>query len=71
MAFTALVLVWLSDPRLGLITASAIVIVAVLLVSEHAVLARRGQDGLNLAFFTLNGIVSCILGIAGSIDTLL
>jgi len=71
MALAALTLAWLADPRLGAITAGAIVVVAGLLVAEHAVLSRRGQAGLDLAFFTLNGIVSCVLGAAGAIDTLL
>ena len=69
-ALAALVLAWLADARLGLVTAGAIIVVFGLLVTEHAVLARRGQAGLNLAFFTLNGIVSCVLGAAGAFDTL-
>ena len=39
-----------------------------LLVIEHAVLARRGKAGLEMAFFTINGIVSCVLGAAGIVD---
>ena len=70
LAFAALILAWRSDARLGMLTAGALALVAGLLIAEHVVLARRGQAGLNLAFFTLNGIVSCILGLAGSIDTL-
>ena len=69
-AFAALVLAWRSDDRLGLLTGGAVIFVGGLLIAEHVVLARRGQSGLDLAFFTLNGIVSCVLGLAGSIDTL-
>ena len=45
-------------------------LVAALLVTEHAVLARRGKAGLDMAFFTLNGIVSRVLGAAGCVDLL-
>ena len=34
------------------------------------VLARRGKAGLDMAFFTLNGIVSRVLGAAGGVDLL-
>jgi hypothetical protein len=44
--------------------------VGALLVLEHAVLARRGKAGLDVAFFTVNGVVSCVLGAAGVIDVL-
>lgn len=70
IAMVALILAWRADKRLGVLTGMAIVIVGVLLVMEHVVLARRGERGLNMAFFTLNGIVSCVLGLAGSIDAL-
>lgn len=71
VALAALVLAWFGEPRFGALTAAAIAVVAGLLIAEHAVLARRGQNGLNLAFFTLNGVVSCVLGAAGAVDTLL
>jgi 4-hydroxybenzoate polyprenyltransferase len=71
VALAALLAAWASDGRLGALTAAAVAAVAALLVAEHAVLVRRGRAGLNLAFFTLNGVVSCVLGLAGSIDTLL
>ena len=44
------------------------VAVALLLIAEHAVVARRGLAGIPMAFFTINGIVSCLLGLVGSID---
>jgi hypothetical protein len=34
------------------------------------VLVRRGLAGLDMAFFTLNGVVSCVLGASGVIDLL-
>ena len=37
---------------------------------HETILARRGKAGLDMAFFTLNGVVSCALGVAGIIDLL-
>ncbi|MBY0311716.1 MAG: putative 4-hydroxybenzoate polyprenyltransferase [Phycisphaerales bacterium] len=59
------------EPRFGVMFLAAVGLVGVLLVCEHVVLARRGQAGLDMAFFTLNGIVSCVLGAAGVADVLL
>jgi len=70
VAFAALIMVWRADGRLALLTGVAIAIVGGLLIAEHVTLAKRGQRGLHMAFFTLNGIVSCVLGLAGSIDVL-
>ena len=44
---------------------AGVALVWALLVTEHVVLARRGKAGLEMAFFTINGIVSCVLGVAG------
>ncbi|MDX2116459.1 MAG: 4-hydroxybenzoate octaprenyltransferase, partial [Planctomycetota bacterium] len=63
--FALLVLAWRAEPRLGAIFGVAVGAAGVLLVIEHAVLARRGVAGLPLAFFTINGVVSCVLGAAG------
>lgn len=70
LALAALVLAWHSEVRLGWLTGAAVGAVGLLLLAEHLVLARRGQAGLEMAFFTLNGIVSCVLGSLGAIDTL-
>lgn len=56
------------DPRLGLVYSLGVGAVLALLVVEHAVLTRRGVAGLPIAFFTINGIVSLVLGAAGVID---
>ena len=42
-----------------------------LLVWEHMVIARWGTQRMTLAFFTLNGMISCVLGLAGILDILL
>ena len=68
LAAAALVLAWLAEPRLGWVFGAAVVVVLGVLVLEHVVLARRGERGLEMAFFTLNGVVSCVLGAAGVVD---
>ena len=69
LAALALFGAWLADDRLGPLFVAGIAAVAGLLVAEHIVLARRGRAGLQMAFFTLNGVVSCILGLVGCLDT--
>jgi 4-hydroxybenzoate polyprenyltransferase len=69
-AFIMLVLAWRADPRLGSIFGAGVAIVGLVLLAEHVVLARRREAGLDMAFFTLNGAVSCVLGLAGVIDLL-
>ena len=72
VAFTCLTLAWLAEPRLGAVFLFAgLSPVAGLLVAEHSVLAQRGKAGLDMAFFTLNGIASVTLGLAGLIDLFL
>jgi 4-hydroxybenzoate polyprenyltransferase len=61
-AFGALTTAWLLDDRLGPVFGVAVVIVGALLGAEHLVLVRRGKDGLQMAFFTLNGVVSLVAG---------
>jgi len=70
-AFACLVTAAMVEPRFGVIFWIGVGLVGVLLCLEHVVLARRGKAGLDMAFFTLNGIVSCVLGIAGVADLLI
>jgi 4-hydroxybenzoate polyprenyltransferase len=67
-AFVFLVLAWRADPRLGWAFGAGVAAVGVLLVLEHAILAIRGRAGLDMAFFTVNGVVSCTLGVLGCLD---
>lgn len=67
-AWVLLLLAWGADPRLGAAFGVGVAIVGAILVVEHVVLARRGKAGLSMAFFTLNGVVSCVLGLAGVVD---
>lgn len=70
-AFAALIIAGITDPRLGVPYALGVAAVGALLITEHTILSRRGQAGLNMAFFTINGIVSCVLGAAGVVDVIL
>ena len=53
---------WRAD--LGSLYFGAAVLAAVLLMVEHAVLSPRDLTRLDHAFFTLNGLVGIILGVA-------
>ena len=63
------VAVWL-DPRLGVLFAIGVGLVIAILAYEHLTVARWGTTRIALAFFTLNGVVSCILGLLGVADVL-
>lgn len=69
-AAACLFLAWRSEPRFGPLFAAAVAIAAILLVVEHIVLIRRGLAGLPMAFFTVNGCVSVLVGGLGAIDAL-
>jgi len=56
------------EPRFGAVFWVATAGVGALLAFEHWLLARRGLAGLPMAFYTLNGLVSLALGVAGSVD---
>ncbi|MFG0241868.1 MAG: 4-hydroxybenzoate octaprenyltransferase [Phycisphaerales bacterium JB054] len=70
LASACLILAWRTDPRLGPLFAAAIALAIALLIAEHIILIRKGLAGLDMAFFTLNGVVSCVLGAAGVVDLL-
>lgn len=67
-AFALLCLAARAETRFGPVFAAAVIAVGGLLVVEHVVLARRGKAGLDMAFFTINGVVACVLGAAGVLD---
>jgi 4-hydroxybenzoate polyprenyltransferase len=59
-----------TEPKLGWLFLSAIFLIAGLLAYEHLTVKKWGTTKIALTFFTLNGVVSLVLGIAGSIDLL-
>jgi 4-hydroxybenzoate polyprenyltransferase len=68
LAFLMLVGAWRADGQFGWVFGAAVATVGGLLALEHIVLWRRGRAGLQIAFFTVNGVVSCLLGVAGVVD---
>lgn len=70
MGLVCLLAAWSSVPRFGGLFGTGVGIVAALLVLEHVVVASRGKAGLDLAFFTINGIAGCVLGAIGVLDLL-
>lgn len=69
-AVGCLVACWRLDPRLGWPFGIGVAVVAALLIYEHLTVARWGTTKIALAFFTLNGAISCLLGALGVIDVL-
>ncbi len=65
-----LFLVWRLDTRFGPEFMIAILVVWTLLAFEHLTVARWGTSRIALTFFTLNGLISCLVGILGCIDLL-
>ncbi|MEQ9454219.1 MAG: UbiA-like polyprenyltransferase [Phycisphaeraceae bacterium] len=60
-----------TSPQLGRLFAIASGLCLGLLTLEHTLIARSPTKHLDTAFFTLNGIISLVLGIAGISDLLL
>lgn len=58
------------DARLTSLFGLGVLAVIVLLCYEHAIIARHGMSKITLAFFTLNGMISCLLGVLGIADVL-
>ncbi|MDP7070291.1 MAG: 4-hydroxybenzoate octaprenyltransferase [Phycisphaerales bacterium] len=69
-AVLLLALVWWTDTRLGGAWLVGVATVATLLIVEHATVHRWGTSRMAITFFTLNGIMSCLLGVVGVIDVL-
>jgi len=69
-AIAALLAAWRIEPRFGGLFLAGAVAASLLLLLEHALLALRGLAALPLAFFTVNGVVSLLLGAAGCVDAL-
>lgn len=68
LAFGALMGAWMVEPALASLFLFASLVVGALLIAEHVVMAIRGVKALPIAFFTINGVVSVLLGAAGCLD---
>lgn len=58
-------------PQFGALMFVAVGMMAVLLLIEHLTVRRWGTSKMALTFFTLNGVVSCLVGLLGVIDIIL
>lgn len=63
-----LIAAWWSSPQLGVTFAIATALTAALLILEHALVWRSETHRIHMAFFTVNGIISLLLGAAGLWD---
>jgi 4-hydroxybenzoate polyprenyltransferase len=70
-AWCLLLAVWLVSPQLHAIFAAGITIAAILLIYEHSLVKANDLSKMNMAFFTLNGIISVIVGSSGVLSVLL
>ena len=70
VAVACLVGVLLSDARLRYAFGAGVALVTILLIYEHLTVARWGTSKIAMAFFTLNGVISCVLGAMGIVDVL-
>jgi 4-hydroxybenzoate polyprenyltransferase len=67
----ALLLLGFATSRLGALYFAAAVLAIALLIVEHALVSKRNLSRIGLAFFTVNGILSVVLGTLGIIDIFL
>jgi 4-hydroxybenzoate polyprenyltransferase len=58
------------DARFQIVFGLGVFVVITLLIYEHATVSRWGTTKIALAFFTLNGIISCVLGTLGVLDVI-
>jgi 4-hydroxybenzoate polyprenyltransferase len=69
-ALACLVAALIIDQRFHFLLGIGVGIVGALLLYEHLTVARWGTTKIALAFFTLNGVISCVLGALGIADLL-
>ncbi len=66
-----LIAIGLSSPYLHGLYFAGVAIAVVLLIAEHSVVKPNDLSKLTLAFFTLNGMISLLLGTLGIVDVLI
>lgn len=70
----AVVCLWtatIGDSRFGVLMRIGAAVATALLIIEHATVARWGTTRMALTFFTLNGVISCVVGGLGIVDVLM
>jgi len=68
LSLAALVAAVLISPVLSVGFATGVFLVALLLIVEHVLVWRSGTGRIHLVFFTLNGVISLILGGLGVVE---
>ncbi len=68
LALVALVMLRFSAPQFGLLFTIACTIAGVLLLIEHWLVRPTDLSKIGLAFFTINGIISLVIGALGILD---
>ncbi len=68
LAAVCLLILWHHSPLLGVWFLSASVLTLVLLAFEHALVGRSRTHHIHIAFLTVNGVISLLLGAAGIIE---
>jgi 4-hydroxybenzoate polyprenyltransferase len=67
-----LLALWRSaTPRLGVLYLIGVAIAAMLLLIEHLLVKPNDLSKVNLSFFTINGIISLVLGTLGIVNVLM
>lgn len=68
LSIAALILLLRTDPHLHVFFAVGVFIVAALLVLEHALVWGSKTHHIHIAFLTVNGVISVLLGVLGITD---
>jgi len=68
VSMACLVAACLLSPLLGIGFAVGTAFAAALLITEHILVWRSGTGRIHLVFFTLNGVISLVLGVFGIVD---
>jgi 4-hydroxybenzoate polyprenyltransferase len=68
VSILALIAVIWVVPQFGALMLAATGMMAALLFVEHLTVRQWGTSKMALTFFTLNGVVSCVVGLAGVVD---
>jgi 4-hydroxybenzoate polyprenyltransferase len=63
-----LVALGLWEPRLGTLYFVGVAVAVALLVVEHSLVRPGDLSKVGLAFFTVNGVISIVLGTLGIVD---
>jgi 4-hydroxybenzoate polyprenyltransferase len=66
-----LILLGLNAPELSTLYFVGVLLAAALLVAEHAIVSPTDLSRVGLAFFTINGVISLLLGALGIVDVVL